>query len=275
MPEDDLIRVGQNSQARYVAFGDDCQFNDICGYAYVVVKRSRIPWILRELNQIKDQFKIPHETPLHCRVLFHYHQRKGAGLAHLTNEDAESIVIKSLLLLNNVGARVRFVSGSVAAYVAATGNSLPMRNQAGEIDLVLPVHHNENHSPKALLAMLAKIGMLTPGPDRRFSSPHEWEVVIGRDATKIKSIGPRKSQVHNMMSGGFSDIGLPPGQFYQFNPHVSTGADHPLLELADVAVYSLSHALDTDNSTLFWRTQLPSIRLLNHIPFAPVQMELS
>ncbi|KVW35341.1 hypothetical protein [Burkholderia ubonensis] len=267
MAETNYTPVGRNPQSKYVAFGDDCHFNDICGYAYVVIQRSRILWALREINKIKDEFRIPHATSLHCRVLFGFNQRQKAGLDHLDEAHARSIVLKCLLLLNNIGAHVRFASASLSAYETAMGDSIAMRNQSGEEEIVLPVHT----SPKALLSLLAQMCLMVPAPERKFANAHEWELVISQDATKIKSIGDGKRQVHNLMSGGFSSVGAPEGQFHQFMPHVSTEADHPLLQLADVAVYSLSHVLDASDRSGFWRTQLPTIRLLHRIPYTPIK----
>jgi hypothetical protein len=267
MADKNYSPVGRDPNSKYVAFGDDCHFNDICGYAYVVVKRSRIPLVLREINKIKDGFRIPYATAIHCRELIHPDARRKAGLDHIDDAQAQSIVIKCLLLLNNVGAHVRFASGSFNAYEAAMGDSITMRNQAGEIEAVLPVHA----SPKALLSTLAQVSLMVPAPDRKFAHAHEWELVISQDATKIKSLGDGKRQVHNLMSGGFSSIGAPEGQFHQFTPHISTEAVHPLLQLADVAAYSLSHALDPSEKSRFWRTQLPTIRLLHRIPYAPIK----
>lgn len=267
MTKKNYTSVGRDPEATYVAFGDDCHFNDNCGYAYVVIKRSRIPWVLREINKIKDQFRIPQSTALHCRVLFGLHQRRKAGLEHLDENDARAIVLRCLLLLRNIGAHVRFASGSVSVYEAVMGGSITMRDQVGETETVLPVHT----SPKALLGMLANLCLIVPYSERRFANAAEWELVISQDATKVQSIGDRKSQVHNLMSGGFSAIGAPEGQFHQFMPHISTEAAHPLLQLADVAVYSLTHALDTSETSGFWRTQLPNIRWLHHIPFQPMK----
>lgn len=267
MTNNNIITVGRDSETKYVAFGDDCHFSDICGYAYVVVKRSRIPWILREINRIKDEFHIPHTTPLHCRVLTSIDQRRKAGLEHLGEDQARSIIIKCLLLLNNIGAHVRFASGNLSAYEAVMGNSMTMRQQASEIEVVLPVHT----SPKALLSMLAQLCLMVPAPDRKFAHADEWELVISQDSTMIKSLGDGKRQVHNLMSGGFSSINAPDGQFHQFMPHISTEAAHPLLQLADVVVYSLCHALDPGEKTRFWRTQLPTIRLLHRIPYTPIK----
>lgn len=267
MAEKNYSPVGRDPNSRYVAFGDDCHFNDNCGYAYVVVKRSRIAWVLREINKIKDEFRIPHATALHCRVLFGFHQRQKAGLEHLDENSARAIVIRCMLLLNNIGAHVRFASGSVSVYEAVMGGSITMRNQAGEVEAVLPVHTN----PKALLGMLAQMCLMVPAPDRKFANAAEWELVISQDATQTKSIGDRKSQAHNLMSGGFSSIDAPEGQFHQFMPHISTEAVHPLLQLADVAVYSLTHALENGENARFWRTQLPTIRLMHYIPYTPIK----
>jgi hypothetical protein len=170
-------------------------------------------------------------------------------------------------LLNNVGAHVRFSSSSLNAFATVMGDSITMRSQTGETEAVLPVHAN----PKALLGLLAQMCLMVPAPDRKFANAAEWELVISQDATKVLSIGDRKGQVHNLMSGGFSSVGAPEGQFHQFMPHISTEAAHPLLQLADVAVYSLTHSLDSGENVKFWRTQLPPLRLLHHIPYSPIK----
>jgi hypothetical protein len=269
MAKTNYTPVGRDPQSNYVAFGDECYLpvSGICGYAYVVVKRSRIPWIMREIDKIKDEFQIPHATALHCRVLFSIDQRRKAGLEHLNEDHARSIILKSMILLNNVGAHVRFASCALSTYAAAMGDSITMRNQAGEIEAVLPVHTNE----KALVALLANVSLMIPAPDRKFARSEDWEIVISEEGSKTKSIGDRRGKVHNLMSGGYSSIGAPEGQFHQFTPHISTPAVHPLLQLADVASYSLSHALDTSEKSWFWRTQLPTIRLLHHIPYTPIK----
>jgi hypothetical protein len=112
---------------------------------------------------------------------------------------------------------------------------------------------------------------MVPASDRKFAHAHEWELVISPDATKIKSMGEGKRQVHNLMSGGFSSIGALEGQFHQFMPHIGTESVHPLLQLADVAAYALSHALDPSDWSSFWRTQLPTIRLLHRVPYTPIK----
>lgn len=266
MASTNTIPVGLNSHSKYVAFGDDCQFNDIYGYAYIVVKRSRIPWIIRELEAIKTLFSFPTEVTLHCRVMFSGDQRRKAGLSHLTREGIESIVIRCLLLLNNAGVHVRFSSGSLQEFKDTMGNTLTMWDHVNATKLHAPLHHD----PKGLISLLSQMCLMVPAPDRRFARSEEWEIVVSKDTTPAKLIGKGSRQAHHLMNG-FSSIGAPEGQVFQFTPRISTEATHPLLQLADVAVYALCHALDGSEKAAFWRSQLPSLRQLHHIPYKPIK----
>jgi hypothetical protein len=257
-----VIPVGQSKDSTYVAFGDDCQFEDICGYAFAVVKRSRIPWVIRELNAIKAHFRFPTGVPVHCKVLFHGSKRTAAGLDHLNRTDAESIVIRCLMLINNAGVHVRFSHASLQASKNKLGDTLNMWDHVKNVEVRVPV----NHAPKGLISLLAQLCLLVPAPERRFARPEEWEIVISRDKTQVKWIGKGERQAHNLINA-FSTINVPEGQFNHFTPRISTEATDSLLELADVAVYALCHALNVSEKEVFWRTQLPSIRSLHVVQY--------
>ncbi|WP_018440950.1 hypothetical protein [Trinickia symbiotica] len=265
MSDSNSIVVGRSNDSKYVAFGDDCQFGDICGYVLVAVKRSRIPWVLRELDKIKSEFGIPSNTPLHCRVLFGFHQREKAGLGHLTREAAQSIAIRCLLLLNNACIHVKFASASLSQFASTMGTTIDLWDQQQEARTDLTVHHD----PKGLISMLAQMCMMIPWSERRLSNVRDLEIVVSMDKTQAKLFGDCSRQAHHLINA-FSDIGAPTGGVFQFTPRVGTEATDPLLQLADVAVYALCHRLDRGEKALFWRTQLPSVRLLQELPYIPI-----
>jgi hypothetical protein len=263
------IPVGQNGDSQYVAFGDDCRFGDICGYAFVVVKRSRIPRVIRQLDAIKAHYKYPAGVPLHCYVLFNGFQREDAGLDHLSRKDAEDIVTRCLMLMNNEGMHVRFSNGSLQQVKDTLGNAMTMWDHVKNEKLEVPL----NHDPKGLISWLAQMCLLVPAPDRRFARAEDWEVVISQDTTKVKWLGKGSRQAHNLINA-FSSINAPEGDFYQFTPRISNEATHSLLQLADVAVYALCHALDDSEKEAFWRTRLPTIRLLHRVPYNPIKADI-
>jgi hypothetical protein len=253
--------VGQNGDSAYVAFGDDCQFGDICGYAFVVARRSRIQRVIRQLDAIKAHYKFPPGVPLHCRVLFNGDLREKAGLGHLTRKDAEDIVTRCLLLMNNEAIHVRFSSGSLQQVKETLGDTMTMWDHVKNEELQVPL----NHDPKGLISWLAQMCLIVPAPDRRFARAEDWEVVISQDTTKVKWLGTGSRQAHNLINA-FSSINAPEGDFHQFTPRISNEATHSLLQLADVAVYAFCHALDASEKGAFWRT-LPPIRLRHNVPY--------
>lgn len=262
MGQTKTIQVGNASDSQYVAYGDDCGFNDICGYALVGIRRSRIGAITRELGRIKHEFDIPPNIPIHCRDLLKFHGRERVGLGHLTLESARSIVLRCLLLLNNYGAHVKFSHGRLTAFVAKFGDTLTLWDQQQTASTDLAVHHD----PKGLIGMLAQMCLIVPWADRKLSQPQSVELVASADKTMTKLFGKGSRQAHNLHQG-FSDIGAAPGTVFHVAPRISTVANDPLLQLADVVVYALCHQLD-DEEDPFWRTQLPKISNLQTIPLA-------
>ncbi|WP_231937720.1 hypothetical protein [Burkholderia lata] len=261
-----IIAVGKNQDSKYVAYGDDCHYPPFCGFAYVVVQRSRIPWVLREIASIKTAFGMPADQRLHCRELFHHHAREKVGLSHLTVADAQSIIIRCLLLVNNAGIHVRFSHARLDEFVATMGNTMNLGNATDGTTATLALHGD----PKGLISWLAQMALLVPAPYTRFKHAHDWEVVVSADRTPTRMLGDKRSQAHNLINP-FSSIGAPDGMFFQMTPRVSNDDAAPMLQLADVAAYSLTHTLDMTDKGRFWRTQLPSIRLLHTVPYTPIK----
>jgi len=166
------------------------------------LRRSRIGVIIRELDRIKDGFKIPRSTPLHCRVLFGFHQRDKAGLGHLTREDAQSAVIRCLLLLNNYGMHVKFAHARLSEFSAKLGDTLTLSDQQQRNPIELAVHHD----PKGLISLLSRTSMIIPWADRKLPRFNAVEIVASADKTQAKLFGNGSRQAHNLLQG-FSDIG--------------------------------------------------------------------
>ena len=188
-------------------------------------------------------------------------QREKAGLGHLTREDAQAIVIRCLLLLNNYDMHVKFVHARLSEFSAKLGDTLTLSDQQQTNPIDLEVHHD----PKGLISLLSQTSVVIPWADRKLSRFNAVEIVASADKTQAKLFGNGSRQAHNLLRG-FSDIGAPPGSVFQFSPRISTTSDDPLLQLADV-VYALCHQLDEEKRQSFWRTQVPPIKNLQSIPW--------
>ena len=264
MASPNLVRVGQDRNSTYVAYGDDCQFGDICGFAFLVVKRTRIKRVLRELEAIKARYGFPTGVPVHCRVLFSGDQRKKAGLSHLTKVQVEEIITCCILLLNDAGACVVFTHCRLSEFASVMGSKISLWDQAQADRVELNVHAD----PKGLIGFLSQLCLMVPATERRFARPHEWAIVVSQDKTQAKLFGDRSRQAHRQVTG-FSEVGAAAGELFQYEPSIGTEATHPLLQLADVVVYALCHAQDEGERGRFWRG-LPKIRLLHHPRFQPI-----
>ncbi|MGG1944702.1 hypothetical protein AB1286_07825 [Trinickia sp. NRRL B-1857] len=178
-----LTPVGRDGNSAYVAYGDDCQFGDICGFAFLVVKRTRIKRVLRELDAIKERYGFPTGAPIHCRILFSGDQRKKAGLAHLTKALAEEIITRCIFLLNDAGVCVVFSHCRLSEFTSAMGTQISLWDQekADRVDL------NVHADPKGLIGFLSQLCLMVPAHERRFARPHEWEIVVSQGKHPAKS----------------------------------------------------------------------------------------
>jgi hypothetical protein len=97
----------------------------------------------------------------------------------------------------------------------------------------------------------------------------DCEIFVSADKTKIPFIGKGSQQAHSMYSG-FSEIGTPDESVHQLQPHVLRAADHPMLQLADIAAYVCCHAKNDDELNQFHRDQLSRVR--NWFNAGPMQL---
>lgn len=256
MEKSNIIGVGENNQARYLAFGDDSQFGDTLVYAFAFVQRGRVQSVERRLLALKDRFNIPQETTLHCRVLFSGQQREKAGLGHLTPRDARWIVSHAVRILNQRRVLVRYATASLTEWKAALGDELELDGETDGEALKLPVKMD----PKGVLAILAQACFIVPPNGSEGPTASQCEIIVSEDRSKVQFIGPRKRRADRMYAG-FSDIGAPDGQVFQLQPTSVEATGHPLLQLADIAAYTCSHAMaDRNGDNAFFRSQHDRLR---------------
>ena len=255
MGSSNIIPVGRNDQASFMAFGDDSHFNDTLAYAFAIVERGRVGAIEQRLSALKDRFKIPQDVVLHCRVLFSGHQREKAGLSHLTRRDIERVVSHVVRIMNQHRVLVRYSVCSLAEWKAAIGDEIELLDAYNKPAERVPV----NADPKGILTLLAQACFAVPPDGSEGPTASQCQIVVSGERTMVRFVGRTRKRA-DLMYSGFSDIGAPDGQAFQLDPTIVDAADAPLLQLADVAAYICSHAWKVDAESAFFKQQHAHLR---------------
>lgn len=256
MGNDSIIPVGNNRAAEYVAYGDDCQYDDIIVFSFVVIRRYDIGWVERRIDVLKEYFNIPKDVPLHCRVLFSGDARRKAGLCHLKSEDAQAIVSRCVRIINQCNIIVRYAFARISNIKTMLGDEI-------ELEHYLDGHkikHSVNHDPKGMLGHLMNMSLLVAPDGSQGPTTSDCELFVAEDHTKVRFIGDKKQKAHSMYSG-FSDVGASEGKIFQNQPTIIKSTDAPLLQLADVSAYLCAHALSDKNKDILFRNCMKRIQL--------------
>jgi Protein of unknown function (DUF3800) len=247
--------VGSSPEANYLAFGDDSQSGDTLVYAFVIARRTRIRAVEARITALKDRFKIPKHTTLHCRILFSGHQRQKAGLGHLTPEDVQSIVARSITIMNQSSVLVRYPIADLVEFGDSLSNEIEMQHESDGSTIKLPVQLD----PKGILGMLMQSCFAVPLDGSHGPSASDCRIFVSEDSTKVEFIGERRRRADALYSG-YSDVGAPPGNVFQLQPSVVKADSEPILQLADIAAYVCSHAHDATAEGRFFGEQLSRFR---------------
>jgi hypothetical protein len=237
-----------------MAFGDDSQFRNILAYAVIIIPRSRLRQAERKIRELKQRHGIPAEVPLHCRVLFGRDQRAKASIAHLSEDDARSIVSQAVTIINQVNGLLRYATDCLSSVHERIGQQIELTHESDGSKLSLPV----NPDPKGFLGMLMQACLNVPPGGKYGPSLRECEVFLSEDPTMVKFIGPRRTRADGLYAG-FSDLDAPPDTVFQLQPNLLKTGNAPLLQLVDIAAYICSHAADLSEECTFFRKQLSRV----------------
>jgi hypothetical protein len=194
------------------------------------------------IAMLKERFRIPHETMLHCRVLFSGQQRAKAGLSHLQKTDLNEFLHHAITILNQSNARLNYSISHIDYWREILGgDSLEMYGETKASTELVPV----NLDPKGILGLLAQSCFAVPSDGSHGPSAELCEIYTAEDPTKISFLGEKRNRADRWYSG-FSDIGAPSGQVFRLEPKIIKAIDSPILQLADIAAYICSHAASDD-----------------------------
>ncbi|MGJ4748149.1 hypothetical protein ACQV5M_17450 [Leptospira sp. SA-E8] len=252
----ETIIIGNNPDAKYIAFGDDSQYKNILTFAFAILKKEHLAEAISVLEYFRSHYKFPDDVPIHCRVLFSGAQREKHGLSHLDPNDIKEMISKIFYHSKKIPILCRYAT-----------SVLSDKELILDKDDDFPEIKND---PKGILGLLMQGCFAVPGNGQEGPTAKDTEIFVSSDKTKIKFFGDRKNQAEKLYSG-FSDIDAPSDVVNRIQPNIIENKDwkqRPLIQLADVFSYVCSHAdLKLQNSDYF-------TDLIKSISYVKKSMEL-
>lgn len=242
------------SDENYVAFGDGSVTPSGVFYGLVLLPEANIVEVQQVIEQHKLQYGGGAQTSLHCRELFSGHARAKSGWAHLSETDVVALCGD---VLRSVGAfEPKYLLGHIPAEYYPKRFRLLGKN--GHPDLV---HDLDEKwlllwSYFRVAALLDPIDIIEPQDPIKFPRPRNlpfWQMVIRRTDPGLRVrqvILDREDTNVRWFSKSFKWVSIakeivierPIGRSYlPVEPAIDV--KHPLLDLADIFVYSVGRSL--------------------------------
>lgn len=253
--KNNIIPLISKLDSKYVAYGDDSQVESSLAYAFVIAERDKVEIIEKRILELKDKFRIPHDTFLHCRVLFHPHAREKAKISHLSTRDAHWLIEKAITIINRNDVLLRYAVADMSFFYDIFTPSFEMTSALDGSSVPFSAKPN----PKGILAILMNACCVDIADHFKAPKASDCEVIAAEDKTSIEFIGKDRKRADRHYEF-FSAIGAPPGMVYQHKPNLSTILKEPLLQLADIAAYICSHAHRNSLKDTFFKEQLARVK---------------
>lgn len=255
-----------NQEARYIAYGDDSQFENILVYAFILIKKEKIENACKRLLELKRIYQIPDEHILHCRTLFSGQQRMKHGLQHLSQDNIQNVIKRVVKIVNETPMLLRY------AYCNLSEAQKDFPNENGKLtlynkDFSKTMQIPANPTSKGLLGLLAQACFAINQDGLQGPLLTECEIVISEDKTKTYFMGEKQRQAHNWCSG-FQETHK---KVVKLNPIIKASNQEPMLQIADIMSYICSHALSSskEQNTIFFKRQLERIKYWTRSVFVP------
>lgn len=250
--EDNTIHIGNPVEPRLCLYGDDSAFETTSAYAFVIFEQAKTQAASDSLRAIKKRYEIPETVPLHMRILFSGHARSKLGLT-ISREKIQGLLHDVVNEMNNLSF---FLHGS---YYRGPLPESPETDDAPDFRVTWSI--------KAMQSLLAKDALIRINfRDYKYS---DMRIIVAEDPTRLPFLGKQRRQAHGWAGG--SDIGAPQGFVFHFSPLVRSPSTEPLLQLADLFVYAIAHALEPANRNPTFPSLLQAV---NNIDVQPARFKL-
>lgn len=194
-------------------FGDESTGSTAAVYGVFCVEQSFVQHAEDILRQHKKEFKIPENTKLHCKELFHYHARSKTPFREFSKKNIFEFYENLLLKLKC--DKVQFSIGRARRINGKASLNLNFPGKNFTISQIKDEH----------LYIFSFISALT----HLFTDPNiKTNIHIDRQKTKIDWFGTNK-QVQTILRE-FCGI--------KNDPNLTSTSEKPLLEIADCIAYT-------------------------------------
>ena len=246
-----IIEAGNDPNSPYVAFGDDSEYEDVLLYAYIICPRQKLPNLERGIYQLKKEFDIPQNVPIHLRNLLSGQYRAKHNITNFNQTRQAVFYRKAINLLNRTKCFARFTY----TLIPESGRLLPENNPTDQIQIV--------EDRKVILHQMAAACLIPYSENGiQLFSVTDFEVFISKDKTKVKlEKSGRRRQAH-FMSEALIPTSHPPRQdsYARLKPVFEESKDNIFLQFADVLVYILAHAHSKKNEHKVFKYQASRIK---------------
>lgn len=253
---DNTIPLGQSDSAPFVAIGDESIYGDILVYAYVIVPRIAIVQIERELLGLKLKFGIPKEKELHCRYLCSPSGRSQGGFEFLNRESVEDLLIEVFNVMQKNNTVIRAGYSTYSHHKGRFAKVLRMNDISGKNPKTVDVHTLKSGEidPKVILGSISHF-IWARSLSGYEPSAVECEILVNAEVSAVKFLG-EKSRPAQEFCEGFLDINCPPGRVYRIQPKAVIYAENFMVQLSDIAAYTVSHAFSPNPDCGLYRNLL-------------------
>ncbi|OGT33657.1 MAG: hypothetical protein A3C44_00765 [Gammaproteobacteria bacterium RIFCSPHIGHO2_02_FULL_39_13] len=259
------ILVGRNTDAKYIAFGDDSSCGNILLYAFLIIERTNTQSIEGKVVTLKERYKIPDSTPLHCKELLSGQYRKKHKIDHLAPDDIRKIFTGVFDILNEASACVRYSHCDLQSGLDNLGvndkkNTIEFQHVSGKT-IDFPLSKVTEDFKKLFLNILPSLCWQIPSAE--FPSVENCYIVASADTTIIKPFGKPGQRADNL-NFGYSDINLPANTLSRLSPEIAKTNDHIMLQLADIVAYIFSHSHGENPNIEFYKKLMLHLRSVGH-----------
>ena len=219
----------------------------------MIAPREAIPQIEAGILSLKQKFDIPAEKELHCRLLCSPNGRSKGGFEHLNRSLVESLLYEAFELMASHGVAIRYSIADYRQHRNEYGDNLAMGSLIGE-KAVHKIHRLKTGGidPKAILPMMSGQVWAAGLMNGTYPTARDCDIFVSADSSIVRFIGSKHKAAHDHYSI-FLDMDAPPGHIYKVEPAVTNYSNSFMVQLADIAAFTSSHAGYLQPELAFYR----------------------
>lgn len=128
----EVVTIGNPSDSKISAFGDDCKYHHTNAFSYVIFENTGLAAARETLFAIKKRYRLPDNVLIHMRQLTNARYRKKSGLGHLSDKLLYEFVSDIIDQMNEIPFLVKgsYVTGELPRCVTNDEFSMTWSDKA-------------------------------------------------------------------------------------------------------------------------------------------------